>query len=140
MIRSRPCTASNRLFSSSHAAISHNSSVSESQLLSQSQTLLSASPSLEASDDVKRMKQAKAPVPRHLLLECPVPPMIGHVPSVHSRSADMQCKCSGAQQGSMSLKKLQGPLPGVERVRKKKNGRGLGGGEFVRNTWVTYCQ
>jgi hypothetical protein len=45
------------------------------------------------------MKQAKAPVPRHLLLECPVPPMIGHVPSVHSRSADMQCKCSGAQQG-----------------------------------------
>jgi hypothetical protein len=99
MIRSRPCTASNRLFSSSHAAISHNSSVSESQLLSQSQTILSAPPSLEASDDVKRMKQAKAPVPRHLLLECPVPPMIGHVPSVHSRSADMQCKCSGAQQG-----------------------------------------
>jgi hypothetical protein len=44
----------------------------------------------------------------------------------------------------MSLKELQGPLPGVERAKDKKdvkkNGRDLGGGEFVRNTWVTYCQ
>jgi hypothetical protein len=46
---------------------------------------------------------------------------------------------------AMSLKELQGPVPGVESLSdgrriSRERGRGSGSGELARNTWVTYCQ
>jgi hypothetical protein len=48
--------------------------------------------------------------------------------------------------GAMSLKELQGPVPGVESMSdgssfsKGRRAGGAGGGELARTTWVTYCQ
>ena len=64
------------------------------------------------------MKQAKIHVPRHLSLECPNLPIIGHVRNARSRALhDANASALAHSRGHMSLKELQGPLPGVERVK-----------------------